>query len=107
MRLVVGHLGLDAGRAGCGSVRRALRFKNDLVRDPLASRRVEVAVVAFDSEVKVLQEFVTADQFQPPTLTAQGLTHMGEAIIGALDAVHAAKRSIARTVWHTIAPGYS
>ncbi|MGO8745622.1 MAG: vWA domain-containing protein [Thermoguttaceae bacterium] len=66
-------------------------FKNDLVRDPLASRRVEVAVVAFDSEVKVLQEFVTADQFQPPTLTAQGLTHMGEAIIGALDAVQARK----------------
>jgi uncharacterized protein YegL len=44
-------------------------FRDDLTRDPLASRRVELAVVTFDSEVKVVQDFVTADQFQPPTLT--------------------------------------
>jgi uncharacterized protein YegL len=55
-------------------------FQEGLVKDLLASRRVEVAVVTFDSEVKVVQDFVTADQFQPPTLTAQGLTHMGSAI---------------------------
>ncbi len=41
-------------------------FKDDLVRDPLASRRVEVAVVTFDDEVKVKQDFVTVDQFLPP-----------------------------------------
>ena len=39
---------------------------------PLASRRVEVAIVTFDSTVKVVQDFVTADQFEPPTLTVQG-----------------------------------
>ena len=45
-------------------------FKNDLSKDPVASRRVEVAVVTFDSAVNVVQDFVTADQFQPPSLTA-------------------------------------
>jgi hypothetical protein len=40
-----------------------LTFKDDLIKDPLASRRVEVAVVTFDSAVKVIQDFVTADKF--------------------------------------------
>jgi uncharacterized protein YegL len=66
-------------------------FKNELMKDPLASRRVEVAVVTFDSEVKVIQDFVVADQFQPPTLTAQGLTYMGHGIHKALDIIQARK----------------
>ncbi len=66
-------------------------FKDDLIKDPLASRRVEVAVVTFDSDVKVVQDFVTADQFQPPTLTAQGQTYMGSAIHKALDLIQARK----------------
>ena len=66
-------------------------FRDDLLRDPLASRRVEVAVVTFDSEVKVVQDFVTVDAFQPPTLAAQGLTFMGTAIHKALDLIQARK----------------
>jgi uncharacterized protein YegL len=66
-------------------------FKGDLVKDPLASRRVEVAVVTFDSQVRVVQDFVTADRFEPPALTAQGLTFMGTAIGQALDMVAARK----------------
>ncbi len=66
-------------------------FRDDLQRDSLAARRVEVAVVTFDSEVKVIQDFVTVDQFQPPTLTAQGLTFMGSAIHKALDLIQARK----------------
>jgi len=66
-------------------------FKDDLVRDPLASRRVEVAVVTFDDEVRVIQDFVTADQFLPPPLTAQGVTRMGSAILKALDMIQARK----------------
>jgi uncharacterized protein YegL len=66
-------------------------FKETLTQDPLAARRVEVAVVTFDSEVKVVQDFITADQFEPPALTAQGLTHMGAAIHKALEMVQARK----------------
>ena len=57
-----------------------VHFKEELAKDPLAARRVELAVVSFDNEVKVLQDFVTVEQFTPPTLTAQGQTFMGSAM---------------------------
>ncbi len=62
-------------------------FKDDLIKNSLASRRVEVAVITFDCDVNVVQDFVTADQFEPPTLTAQGLTHIGAAIQKSLDVI--------------------
>jgi len=66
-------------------------FRDDLMQDALALRRVEVAVVTFDSDVQLVQDFVTVDRFDPPTLTAQGYTHMGAAIHQALDIVQARK----------------
>lgn len=66
-------------------------FKEELNRDNLARKRVEVAIVTFNSDVKVVQDFVTADQFEPPTLAAQGLTHMGSAIHQGLDIIEARK----------------
>ena len=66
-------------------------FKDDLIKDPLAARRVEIAVVTFDSEVKVVTDFVTVDQFNPPELAAQGQTFMGSAIHKALDLIQARK----------------
>ncbi len=66
-------------------------FKDDMCKDPLASRRVEVAVVTFDSEVKVVQDFVTADQFEPPALVASGTTLMATAMQKALDMITARK----------------
>lgn len=66
-------------------------FKDDLSKNLLASRRVEVAVVTFDCDVNVVQDFVTADQFEPPPLAAQGLTNMGAAIHQALDILQARK----------------
>lgn len=66
-------------------------FRETLCRDSLASRRVEVAIITFNSDVKIVQEFVTVDLFEPPTLTAHGLTHIGQAIHTALDLVQARK----------------
>ena len=66
-------------------------FKEELNRDNLAKKRVEVAIVTFNFEVNVAQEFVTADAFEPPTLVAQGLTHMGSAIHLGLDMIEARK----------------
>ena len=60
-------------------------FKDDITKNELAQKRVEVAVISFDSEVNVVENFVTADQFEVPVLTAQGLTRMGDAINKALD----------------------
>jgi uncharacterized protein YegL len=67
-------------------------FAEHVNRDALAARRVEVAVVAFNTEVSVEQDFVTADAFEPPTLTATGMTHMGAAINKALDLVRERKK---------------
>jgi uncharacterized protein YegL len=66
-------------------------FQNDLMKDRLASLRVEVAVVTFDSEIKIVRDFVTAGQFQPPVLIAQGLTRMGAGIHQALDMIQSRK----------------
>lgn len=66
-------------------------FRDELANDQLARRRVEVAVVSFGGDVKVVQEFVTVDNFTPPTLLAMGLTPMGTAVQRALDLIEARK----------------
>ncbi|MBW3622799.1 MAG: VWA domain-containing protein [Armatimonadetes bacterium] len=66
-------------------------FKDDLMRDSLASRRVEIAIVTFNSQVEVVQDFVTADGFTPTGLRANGSTYMGGAVQMALDMIHARK----------------
>jgi uncharacterized protein YegL len=67
-------------------------FRDDLLQDNLASKRVEVAIVAFDTTVRVEHEFATAEHFQAPTLTAQGLTYTASGINKALDLLQARKR---------------
>jgi uncharacterized protein YegL len=67
-------------------------FRDDLLQDNLASKRVEVAIVAFDTTVRVEHEFATAEHFQAPTLTAQGLTYTAAGINKALDLLQARKR---------------
>ena len=66
-------------------------FRDALNKDDLTKKRVEVAIVTFESEVKVVQDFVTADQFQPPTLKVGGLTYMGKGINKALDILQVRK----------------
>lgn len=62
-------------------------FQQDLASDDLASKRVEIAIVTFGSGAQIIQEFVTADQFQAPTLSVSGATPMGAGIHQALDMV--------------------
>ncbi|MEB3884418.1 VWA domain-containing protein [Lyngbya sp. CCY1209] len=68
-----------------------MAFRNDLSRDELAKKRVEIAVISFDNRVQIAQDFVTADRFEPPILTAQGQTFMGTAIAEALDLIASRK----------------
>lgn len=66
-------------------------FRDDLGRDELAKKRVEVAIISFDNQIKVVQDFVTADQFEAPVLVAQGQTYMGTGIHQALDLIASRK----------------
>ena len=60
-------------------------FQREVTLDPVAARRVEVAIITFGTHVSVVQDFVTVDQFSPPELQAGGQTHMGKGIETALD----------------------
>jgi uncharacterized protein YegL len=62
-------------------------YRADLAKDSLAAMRVEVAVITFGGAVQVNTAFVGASHFQPPPLSAQGKTPMGEAILRAIDLI--------------------
>ncbi len=66
-------------------------FREELLAMPLASKRVEVGVISFGAEVRVVQDFVTVDRFQPPALQAEGETPLCTALVRALDLVEKRK----------------
>lgn len=66
-------------------------FEHAVKSDPLSKRRCEIAIVTFGSTVDVVQDFVLADGFTAPTLTASGNTPMGAAICQAIDMVESRK----------------
>ena len=67
-------------------------FRDDLVADELASKRVEVACITF-GPVTVATEFETAGVFQPPWVQAQGDTPMGAAITTGVELVRLRKEA--------------
>ena len=69
-----------------------IAYKDELSADSLAAKRVEVSVITFGSEVNTVCDFSTAQNFFPPTLTANGLTYMGKAVHEAIDALERRKQ---------------
>jgi uncharacterized protein YegL len=67
-----------------------IQFKDELAADSLAAKRVEVAIVSF-GPVSMVTDFVTADEFDPPTLESAGDTPMGSAIERAVEMIRQRK----------------
>lgn len=63
------------------------RFKNEMQSNELVRERVEVAIISFGHDVKLMSQFVGISDFTPPTLIAQGGCPMGEAILQAIEIV--------------------
>ena len=62
-------------------------FKELTAKDELAQKRVDIAVIEFNTTARIIQDFTPLPQFQPINLTASGLTAMGEGINLAIDKV--------------------
>lgn len=79
-------------------------YHSDLMSDSLAAQRVELSVITFGSSVETVVPFVSPLEFTPPTLTANGKTPMGEAILRAIDAITERKRLYRQNGLHYYRP---
>src|SRR5215207_8851982 len=65
-------------------------FRDELVTDALACKRVEVAVVTF-GPVRIVSTFETVSAFNAPVLQPEGQTPMGQAIVEGLSLLRTRK----------------
>ncbi|MFL5328764.1 MAG: vWA domain-containing protein [Gemmataceae bacterium] len=79
-------------------------YQSELMGDSLAAQRVEVSVITFGSRVETVCPFVIAQEFNAPTLTANGETPLGAAILQAIDAVAERKRVYKQNGLHYYRP---
>src|SRR5262249_40157316 len=79
-------------------------YQADLMTDSLAAQRVEVSIVTFGGGVQTVVPFVSAREFTPPTLTANGETPMGAAILQAIEATAERKKVYKQNALHYYRP---
>ena len=76
------------------TVNRALVKFSDIIReDPVTALRADVAIIEFDHEARVIQDFTNGTDFEPPVLSVKGGTKYANAVNLALDIIEARKQS--------------
>jgi uncharacterized protein YegL len=68
-------------------------FRDDVIGDELTRKRAEIALVTFDDTINTIQDFISIEDFHPPTLSTSGATHMGEGILKAIEMVEHRKNN--------------
>src|SRR5208283_2613146 len=66
-------------------------FKEDILQDDLARKRVDLAIITFGEGVNVVQNFSSVENVPEMQLTAEGLTPMGYALSMAMDLIEQRK----------------
>ncbi|MEX0717598.1 MAG: hypothetical protein WD066_13480 [Planctomycetaceae bacterium] len=85
---------VSGGRTRIDAVNDGLRaYRDDVVTDSLAARRVETAIMTFGEEVRTVCDFTIAEAFHPPELQTSGATPMGAAVNEAIDMLEGRKRT--------------
>ncbi len=75
-----------------GKLNEALiKFKEQCVADEALRRGLDIAVVGFNSDVTIYQEFTPVTNMVTPTLEANGQTSMGLALTTAIDLINKRK----------------
>lgn len=76
------------------TVNQALaKFRDIIQEDTVTALRADVAVIEFDHEARIVQDFTNGTDFEPPVLTVAGGTNYSNAINLALDIIEARKQS--------------
>lgn len=67
-------------------------FKEEVMADEVASKRVDLALVTFGEQVTVVQDFSSIETFDSPELKAYGATPMGAGILEAIELLERRKQ---------------
>lgn len=62
-------------------------FKEDVEADDLARKRVDLSIVTFGMGVETVTPFTSIEEFDPPSLTANGSTPMGAGLLEAMQSI--------------------
>ena len=76
------------------TVNQALvKFGEIIKEDTVTALRADVAIIEFDHEARVIQDFTNGTDFEPPILAVKGGTNYSKAVNLALDITEARKQS--------------
>lgn len=79
---------MAAGNRAIDSLNQGIkRFKANVMADPIAQKRVDVALITFNSMVEVVSDFAPVSAMPTPDLQAAGRTDMARGILTAIDLV--------------------
>ena len=70
-----------------------MKFRDIIQEDTVTALRADVAVIAFNNEASVVQDFTNGTDFEPPVLSVAGGTNYSKAINLTLDIIDARKQS--------------
>lgn len=87
------NAGLQYLKAGLQAYRNGQSLVSEFIQEPaMPLSKLDLAVIQFSTDAKVIQPFSKIDTFYPPVLKADGSTSMGKAILEAINVTEKQKK---------------